>query len=95
MSREKPKTKYKVKIKNFGNGAKIKAYKSQIGKEALIMVIDKYYCGSCVKAYLTEQQAKLCCKTKKSKNKRIKKVIYGTEQLKELTELKENFEKGW
>ena len=95
MSREPPKESYITKIKKFGNGAKIKAYKKHIGKEVKIMVIDKYYCGSCGRKYTTESEAKVCCNKRKTKNPRVKHVIYGTEQFKELTELKEDYSKGW
>ena len=38
MSREKPKTKYESVVTQFGNGAKIKAYKDHIGKKVKIEV---------------------------------------------------------
>ena len=54
-----------------------------------------FICGGCGDEYSIEDKAKKCCKKRKDNNPRVKKVIYGREQLKELTELKENFEKGW
>jgi len=41
MSREKPKELYIAKVTKFGNGAKIKAYKKQIGKEVIVMTKEK------------------------------------------------------
>jgi len=51
----------------------------------------KYYCGACGEDYKTESEAKNCCKKAKKNNPRIKSVIYGTAQLKQLTETKEDF----
>jgi len=42
MVRELPKDFYKAKPKNYGNGARLKAFKKHIGKEMIIMTKDKY-----------------------------------------------------
>ena len=40
MSREKPQKKYETEVTQFGNGAKIKAYKHHIGKKVMVEIID-------------------------------------------------------
>jgi len=40
MSRQKPQKKYTTKVRRFGNGAKIKAFKSHIGKLAKVEIVD-------------------------------------------------------
>lgn len=41
MSKEKPKKEYTTKVKKFGNGARIKAYKKHIGKKVKIIIEER------------------------------------------------------
>jgi len=41
MSRETPKKIYVTKVRKFGNGASIKAFKSHIGEEVIVMIKKK------------------------------------------------------